>query len=67
VTRDEETAVIAAWRSFTDGRPVNRQTYLDFIELRIRGQARFQRLSVFEVLDALVNAEPETAPIRATA
>jgi hypothetical protein len=58
MTREEESAVIAAWRAFTAGRPVDRRTHLEFVDTRIRTQARFRRLSVFEVLDVIVNAEP---------
>jgi len=67
MTKDEEAAVIAAWRIFTAGREADRRTYLDFIHTRIYPSARFRRLLVFEVLDAIVNAEPETTQIRASA
>ena len=67
MSRDEEAAVIAAWRIFTAGRAPDRRMYLDFIHTRIHPSARFRRLSVFEVLDTIVNAEPETTQIRASA
>lgn len=67
MTRDEEAAVIAAWRAFIAGRAIDRRAYLDFIHTRVYTNARFRRLSVFEVLDAIVNAEPETLSIRASA
>jgi hypothetical protein len=58
MSRDEEIAVIAAWRAFTAGRVVERRTYLEFIDVRIRAQPGLRRLSVFEVLDVVVNADP---------
>jgi hypothetical protein len=67
MSRDEEAAVIAAWRVFTAGRTIDRRTYLDFVHTRVYTHARFRRLSVFEILDAIVNAEPETAPVRVSA
>jgi len=60
MSRDEEAAIVAAWHAFIAGRTVDRRTYLDFLDTRVRPQARFRGLSVFEVLDVLVNApEPE--------
>jgi len=60
MNREDEAAIVTAWRAFIAGKTVDRRAYLDFLDTRVRPQARFRGLSVFEVLDVLVNApEPE--------
>ena len=60
MTRDEEAAIVTAWHAYVEGRAVDRRVYLDFLDTRIRTQARYRRLSVVEVLDHLLTApEPE--------
>jgi hypothetical protein len=59
MTREDEAAIALAWHAYTDGRPIDGRTYFEFLDSRIRTQSRFERCSVFEILDVLANCEPE--------
>ncbi len=59
MTREDEAAIATAWRAYTMGRAVEKTIYLDFIDTRVRTDARWRRLSVFEILDVLTNLPPE--------
>ena len=54
--REDETALVRAWRVWQSGRAVNDAAYLEFYDVVVRSNPRFARIHVFEVLDALVNA-----------
>ena len=58
--REDETAIVRAWRVWQSGRAINDAAYLEFYDAEVRGDPRFARIHVFEVLDAIVNAaEPD--------
>ncbi|NJN53196.1 MAG: hypothetical protein HC809_17015 [Gammaproteobacteria bacterium] len=66
MSREDEAAIVAAWLAYTAGRGVDKHTYLDFIDTRVKMHARWRRVSVFEILDVLTNL-PERARQRQTA
>ena len=60
MVREDETALVRAWRIWQVGRAVDNDAYLEFYDAEVRTDPRFARIHVFEVLDALVNAaEPD--------
>lgn len=59
MTRDDRTLLLRAWLSWSSGQAVNNQTCLDFLDQVVRPDRRFAHVHVFEVLDLVVNAEPE--------
>jgi len=67
MTKEEEAAIALAWRAYTAGRRIDARTYLEFVDARIRSQTRFERLSVFEILDVLANCDPEPEARRESA
>jgi hypothetical protein len=56
MNRDDEIALVQAWHEWRAGKAVNDDLYLEFYDREVRSNARFARIHVFEVLDALVNA-----------
>jgi hypothetical protein len=63
MTREDEAAIVAAWRAYTAGHPVEKDTYLEFLDARVATNARWRRVSVFEILDLLTNL-PESGQRR---
>jgi hypothetical protein len=59
MTRDDRDALLRAWGKWNDGRAVTNQNCLDFLDQVVRPEVAFAGIHVFEVLDLLVNAEPE--------
>ena len=56
MNRDDEIALVQEWHEWRADRAINDDLYLEFFEREVRTNARFARIHVFEVLDALVNA-----------
>jgi hypothetical protein len=60
MTRHDETALVHAWVAWRGGRTIEDEAYLEFFDVEVRNNPRFQGVHVFEVLDVLVNAtEPD--------
>jgi hypothetical protein len=62
MTRHDENALVHAWVAWRAGREVKDDSYIDFFDAQIRNNPRFASMHVFEVLDVLVNAEPDRHP-----
>jgi hypothetical protein len=56
MNRDDEIALVQAWHEWRVGKAIDDDLYLEFFDRHVRTDARFARIHVFEVLDALVNA-----------
>ncbi len=56
VTRHDETALVRAWAAWQGGREAKDVSYLEFFDVKVRGNPRFKSTHVFEVLDVLVNS-----------
>ncbi len=59
MTREDRSALLRAWLAWSSGRVMSNQTCMDFVDDVIRREPRFAAIHVFEILDLLVNAEPE--------
>jgi hypothetical protein len=59
MTREDRALLLRAWLSWSSGRPIDNQTCLEFLDHVVRPDPRFAGIHVFEVLDLVVNAEPE--------
>lgn len=62
MTRHDENALVHAWVAWRTGRDVKDDSYIEFFDAQIRDNPRFRSTHVFEVLDVLVNAEPDRRP-----
>ena len=59
MTREDRSALLMAWLALRAGRVMSNQTCMDFVDSVVRREPRFAAIHVFEILDLLVNAEPE--------
>ena len=59
MTREDRSALLTAWLAWRAGRVMSNQTCMDFVDSVVRREPRFAAIHVFEILDLLVNAEPE--------
>lgn len=59
MTREDRSALLRAWLAWSSGRAMSNQTCMDFVDEVVRRESRFATIHVFEILDLLVNAEPE--------
>ena len=57
MTRREAVAITRLWRGWVADRKTNNQAYREFVLDVIRAEPRLQHLSVFEILDAVINGE----------
>ena len=62
MTKHDENALVHAWVAWRTGRDVKDDSYIEFFDAQVRNNPRFARMHVFEVLDALVNAQPDRRP-----
>jgi hypothetical protein len=62
MTRHDENALVHAWVAWRSGREVRDDSYIEFFDAQIRNNPRFASMHVFEVLDVLVNAQPDRRP-----
>ncbi len=62
MTRHDENALVHAWVAWRTGRDVKDDSYIEFFDAQVRNNPRFARMHVFEVLDVLVNAQPDRRP-----
>ena len=59
MTRDDRALLLRAWLSWSEGRSVTNQTCLEFLDQVVRPDRRLANVHAFEVLDLVVNAEPQ--------
>jgi hypothetical protein len=59
MTRHDENALVHAWVAWRKGRDVEADSYIEFFDTQIRNNPRFASMHVFEVLDVIVNAQPD--------
>ncbi len=59
MTKHDENALVHAWVAWRQGRNIRDDAYIEFFDAEIRNNPRFRTTHVFEVLDVLVNAEPD--------
>ncbi|TDJ24004.1 MAG: hypothetical protein E2O54_12275 [Gammaproteobacteria bacterium] len=59
MTREDRSALLREWLAWSSGRVMSNQTCMDFVDDVIQREPRFATIHVFEILDLLVNAEPE--------
>ena len=57
MTRREALAIARLWKSWAAGRTINNRTYREFVLDVVGIDPGLQQLSVFEILDAMVNGE----------
>jgi hypothetical protein len=54
--RDDEAALVRAWQQWRGRTEITDDVYMEFVDKVVRRDARFDRIHIFEILDALVNA-----------
>jgi hypothetical protein len=54
--RDDEVALVRAWQHWRVDKPLSNDSYLEFVDKVVRRDKRYDRIHIFEILDALVNA-----------
>lgn len=59
MTRDDRALLKGVWLHWSSGRTVNNQTCHEFLDQVIRPDPKFAHVHVFEVLDLVINVEPE--------
>jgi len=57
MTRREALAIARLWKNWAAGREINNRAYREFVLDVVGIDPGFQQLSVFEILDAMVNGE----------
>lgn len=65
MNRREEATVLELWSRWFQGKPRSNQSYVDFYFDVIQPHQTLGRINAFEILDVLVNAESQQAPMPA--